>query len=528
VVIAKPVVVTTTTNTTTTGTSDLPPPPPPPPSGKPKSNWGRKLFIYLTLGTLVFYPTSALISTHSDRYRDFFTSSFPLAETLVDYADENNWDELTPGSIVTGAQGLGNKVAGTTVPPETQKTSVEKTAQRTAERTKEAVKETGKSWSDKIDAAQTKASQKLESARSAISSSTDRAEKKTVDEAAELKREAKVAAAKTSSSAAKAAENIKAEAKHVVEVVKEKTAAAVEKLPTMPQFSEGVTDLASKAEAALEGAEKKAEGALVKAEKKAEGALAKAENKIEATEKKVEAVAKEAVRNKGGPVVDPAVQAQLVDTQRPRDVKANTAPKAALVEEKKPWTGAPLPLGFEPPAGYYIPKPEKKKDSHGVPIDPIVAADPKTEGTPVVKHNLPLLAPRVAEFTSAKEEPIIAQLASTIDSLASSLSATSSAATSLTSDSNPEHVLSRAQTDLSSLSQRLQALKDEEKAKLQKIAEQKKNEFETELKTKEKAWENKEGEMMNGWKEEREKLVEGWRKVLDRELEGQRVGIEQR
>ena len=475
---------------------------------------------------------------------------------MVDYADENDWDELSVSKVVSGAKGLTSPNATTTStgPATTSSTgsNVSETTRRRVDDAKKAVesgtKQAGKTLNEKIEAVQHKAAEKLDAAKAALTPSSSpttiaTAPTTTTDptirdrdvaverKASELKREAKKAAEKTSESASKAAEGIKQGVQRATETVKQKADELVAKLPevNVPAFSEGVTDLVAKAENALGRAEDKAGNALNKVENRVERAVGKAEHEVEKAEDKV----KGALRNKGGPVVDPAVQAQMVDTQRPRDVKANPASNKPVLE-KKPWTGAPLPLGFEPPAGYYLAKtPGDRKDVSAVTDadakkDPMVAPNPKTEGVPVNKPTLPLLAPRVAEFTSAEQEPIIAQLANTIDSLASSLSPTSSTKGAMSDDADPEHVLSRAQTDLTSLSARLQSLKDKEQANLQDLAEKKKREFEVELKNKESEWNAKEGQMVEGWEKEREKLVEGWRKVLDRELEGQRVGIEQR
>lgn len=483
----------------------------------------------------------------------------------MEYADENDWDALTVGSIANGAKGLSDKVTGgSNVKTETEKAAegakskVDGGARQVTQKAREAKdvveaksRQAGASLSEKIEQVQHKAEQKLEQAKAALTPSSkteakvDKVEREAKRTSADLKNEAKRAAEKTSDSAHKAVEGIKAEVGHAADVVRSKADELVSKLPTVPAFSEGVTELVSKAEDALGRAEHEAGDALHRAESKAGDALHRAENKVEEEVDEAKSALKGLARNKGGPVVDPAVQRQYVDTQRPRDVQASTGPKDKVVAAggKKPYTGEPLPLGFEPPVGYYLPKnnAERKDVSAILPDavvptppnvdnakDPMVRPDPKTEGIPVTKPTLPLLAPRVAEFTSAEREPIIAQLASTIDSLASSLSPTSSTKGSMSNDSDPEHVLSRAQTDLSSLSARMQALKDKEQANLQDLAEKKKNEFEAELKKKEGEWTAKEGQMMEGWKEEREKLVEGWRKVLDRELEGQRVGIEQR
>lgn len=510
-------------------TGNAPPPPPPPPNApKPPSKFLRKLFLYLTLGTLVFYPTSAYLSLQSDKYRDFFTSTFPLAEQLIEYADDNDWDQYGL-STLTGGAGSGATQRPTT-------TGAANSTRDMVAEAREKAKDLRNTIAQKADTLAAQASKKLDEAKHAASAAVSDVKKETKQEATSLERTASDSTEKVKNEARRTVDNLKAVASSATQAVKEKASQVASEVNSL-HFSDGVSELVDRAEHALGRAETKAENALRTAEAKVGNAVhnaeakvgsalhnaeANAENALHNAETKVENVAHDLKAASNAPV--PAgVQAQMVDTQPKRDVVADDSNKVV----NKAYNGPALPIGFEPPPGYYVPKPVEPKIDSG---KKELAADPLQAGLPEPKPVLPLLAPKVHEFTSAQDEPIISQLASTIDSLAESLSATSSAAgsTSTTDSASPAAILTRAQDDLSSLSTRLQALKDEEKAKLEQTAESKRREFEAQLKAKESEWTNKEGELLEGWKEEREKLVEGWRKVLDRELEGQRVGIEQR
>jgi mitofilin len=466
---------------------------------------------------LVFYPTSAYLSLQSDKYRDFFTSTFPLAEQLIEYADDNDWDQYGL-STLTGGAGSGATQRPTT-------TGAANSTRDMVAEAREKAKDLRNTIAQKADTLAAQASKKLDEAKHAASAAVSDVKKETKQEAASLERTASDSTEKVKNEARRTVDNLKAVASSATQAVKEKASQVASEVNSL-HFSDGVSELVDRAEHALGRAETKAENALRTAEAKVGSALhnaeAKAENALHNAETKVENVAHDLKAASNAPV--PAgVQAQMVDTQPKRDVVADDSHKVV----NKAYNGPALPIGFEPPPGYYVPKPVEPKIDSG---KKELAADPLQAGLPEPKPVLPLLAPKVHEFTSAQDEPIISQLASTIDSLAESLSATSSAAgsTSTTDSASPAAILTRAQDDLSSLSTRLQALKDEEKAKLEQTAESKRREFEAQLKAKESEWTNKEGELLEGWKEEREKLVEGWRKVLDRELEGQRVGIEQR
>lgn len=239
----------------------------------------------------------------------------------------------------------------------------------------------------------------------------------------------------------------------------------------------------------------------------AEIALHKGEHKAEP---KAELKAGEVVE-KGKPTAgEHRPSSPFPDTQRPRELKPETVtPQVPSYEGKKLYTGPPLPLGHEPPPGYYLaPPPSAKKQ----------AVEEKVEE---VREKLPLLVPKVKEFAS--EEPIISQLASTIDSLTSSLSTPSNA---LSPDATG--ILNKAQDDLTALNARLQQVKKAEKAKLEQSITEKKKEFEALLKDKEAERAKSEEGLKQTWQHERQAMVEDWRKELEGELEQQRQGIEQR
>lgn len=436
---------------------------------------------------MIFYPASALISEHSDSYRDFFTSTFPLAEALIDYADDNSWEELGPSTVLGAVQRLTSKETdnsplGESAPPaKTLSSIITKDVKEGYEHVKEVTKKD-------VEHAKEVTQKDIELARTKLGELAHVAEDKVHD----LKSTSKKASSKADSEGKKAVAHAKMEAEQAAKAVRAGAEHVVnEAKKNGVAFSEGLKEVIDKAEHALDKA------------------------------KKTAADISEAFLDED--------QVQSPDTQLDRklDSMSGASPEADLAKGgKKPYNGPELPLGFEPPPGYYIPK------AVDAAVKPPTATD-STETAPAEKSRpvLPLLAPKVKEFDSSAEEPIIAQLASTIDSLASSLSATSSAASGASADaatSSPPAILSQAQTDLAALADRLKSLKADEKVKLEKSLQEKAAEFDAALRKVQQEWTSKEGELIDGWKEEREKLVDGWRKVLDRELEGQRVGIEQR
>ncbi|EAL18889.1 hypothetical protein CNBI1500 [Cryptococcus deneoformans B-3501A] len=408
-----------------------------PPPGRPRRF--RRVFVYTALGVAGFYALSGYVGTKSDAYRDLFTQYVPGGEAVADYADDNDWDNVS-GKAVRAWQSI------TGARPETRTEKVERTigeVRQEAVKVPAQVKDKADEAKDHVVGKHT-ASQKIheraEELRKAVEQKTHEAE-------ARLK-------------------ELTGEAKHKVQE-------ATKDAPF--NFSEGV-----------EGIVRAAESALHKTEHKA----AAAADKVKPAEARP--------------------SSPFPDTQRPRELKPETVtPQVPSYEGKKLYTGPPLPLGHEPPPGYYLPPPPSTKKEK---------VEEKVEE---IKERLPLLVPKVKEFAS--EEPIISQLASTIDSLTSSLSTPSKA---LSSDATG--ILNKAQDDLTALNARLQEVKKAEKAKLEQSISEKKKEFEALLKSMEAEKAKSEEGLKQTWQHERQTMVEDWRKELEGELEQQRQSIEQR
>ncbi|KAG8748129.1 Formation of crista junctions protein 1 [Ceratobasidium sp. 414] len=180
-----------------------------------------------------------------------------------------------------------------------------------------------------------------------------------------------------------------------------------------------------------------------------------------------------------------------------------------LPKGKQIYTGPPLPLGHEPPPGYVIPPTSKpKKDASGKQVDV-----------------LPLIATSLKPELSASE-PVIAQLASTIDSLASFVQANPTAL------KGAQGVLSTAQVDLEKLGERLEAAKAEERAKLEKRIDEQTKAYEDKLLGMEMDSKDRLDKQEEEWKglfdEEKAKIIAAYRAKLNAELETQNEIINQR
>ncbi|KAG8701432.1 Formation of crista junctions protein 1, partial [Ceratobasidium sp. 394] len=180
-----------------------------------------------------------------------------------------------------------------------------------------------------------------------------------------------------------------------------------------------------------------------------------------------------------------------------------------LPKGKQIYTGPPLPLGHEPPPGYVIPPaPKPKKEVPGKQADV-----------------LPLIATSLKPELSASE-PVIAQLASTIDSLAAFVQANPTAL------KGAQGVLSTAQIDLEKLGERLEVAKAEERAKLEKRIEEQTKAYEDKLLGMEMDSKDRLDKQEEEWKglfdEERAKIIAAYRAKLNAELETQSEIINQR
>ena len=204
------------------------------------------------------------------------------------------------------------------------------------------------------------------------------------------------------------------------------------------------------------------------------------------------------------PDVVPTSRSDSEEPTLPALPKSNTDDKSVY--------SSPLPVGFEPPPGYSLPKPPQKQ----TPAIPVEAdAEPPT---------FPVVASAVSQFCAS--EPVIVQLASTIDDLASYL------------DSNPavaakaKNVLESAKTDLTELANRIEKVKEEEQARLERKSDEREREYmikllELEMEAQDKLDSQEEG-FQKYFDEERVKFVQAYREKLDNELRTQTELINER
>lgn len=183
-------------------------------------------------------------------------------------------------------------------------------------------------------------------------------------------------------------------------------------------------------------------------------------------------------------------------------------PLPDTTSEKKVYDG-PLPLGHEPPYGFSRPAPPKK--------EPPVAAD----AAPAL---LPLVAPAVAELSIS--EPVIVQLASTIDNLASYLNSNPAAA------EKAKDVLEAAKLDLTGLASRIETVKAEERQQLEKTLDEQAREYTVKLLELEMEAQDKIDSQEEGFRKffdhERMNIVQAYREKLDHELKTQTELINER
>jgi len=194
----------------------------------------------------------------------------------------------------------------------------------------------------------------------------------------------------------------------------------------------------------------------------------------------------------------------------------HTAPNVSAVSstnadsDKKVYEGL-LPIGHEPPYGFSRPTHPKPEPAY----QPEAASPPKP---------FPLVAPAVAELNVS--EPVITQLASTIDNLASYLSSNPTAA------ENATDILETAKLDLTGLASRIETIKYEERQQLEKTLDEQAKEYTTKLLELEMEAQDKLDSQEEGFRKffdaERMKLVQAYREKLDHELRTQTELINER
>jgi MICOS complex subunit MIC60 len=222
-------------------------------------------------------------------------------------------------------------------------------------------------------------------------------------------------------------------------------------------------------------------------------------------------IAEEALTDTG--VASKAALEPSSDAQQSIEVNASATTLQPTYTER-------LPIGFEAPPGFVLPSPPKPITSETViPIHPPL----EVPATPIP---LPLVAPAISEFSSS--EPVLAQIASTIDNLAVFVKDNPSAST----NSSVKDILDTAQTDLTQLGERLQRIKEEERDRLEAELDDQAREYSLKLLQQEMEAQDKMDLQEEEWRkfsdQERQHTLQMYRAKLEQELQIQSEIINQR
>lgn len=259
-------------------------------------------------------------------------------------------------------------------------------------------------------------------------------------------------------------------------------------------------------------AAKAAKEARRKVEEKASEGLQAASDKVsQAAQAAKETVSRQEQQIKEA--VTPQAVPAAKQAKRPHGKELDPTPQPLPDPIGKPYDGPPLPLGFEPPPGYYIPRPKKTA---------AVGADQKPAGAA-----FPLMASSVS--TLSLEEPSLGHLASTIDALTAFLKDNPQTATEA---GGVKKVLASAEADMKSLGDRLKSIKDAEKQKLEQSLSQQSKQYADQLAQKEQdllqSLKSKEKDWKEAFEHEREQMISAYRSKLNSELEAQKEVINER
>ena len=203
-----------------------------------------------------------------------------------------------------------------------------------------------------------------------------------------------------------------------------------------------------------------------------------------------------------------------------RSEAQKAADKVQKVTQPKAPAGTPyqgeLPLLHEPPAGYVAPKKERGLQA---PKESTARLRPDPEAP-----KLPLLAPSIKSLSAS--EPMIAQLAGTIDELSDFLKETPS------SGAKAKGVLESAQIDLKQLSKRLETIKREEARRVETSLAAQAQRYETQISKQAEEAANRLSKREEDWQksfeEERAKQLDAFREKLNNELATQSKIINER
>lgn len=368
------------------------------------------MIFYTAAAAGTFYVGSVFFAFNNPRYYDFFNTSVPLGQSVTDYAEHHDWDELTADSFVhTGIEA----VAG--------------------------VSEFFSRLFGSAEKAKSKVDEKKAVATDKYSESKDRLRSVTTTMKTKVE---------------KSEEKILEGGKKAVAITRHQAA----------QFSAEVEELIKKAEEALANS------------------------------------SPDTISGNPAPTATIGAAPIVVTESGLMDGPIN----------QKVYDGL-LPLGHEPPYGFSRPSPLKT-----VPASQSEATSPP--------QPLPLMAPSVAELSNS--EPVIVQLASTIDTLASYLNSNPATA------EKAKDVLETAKLDLTGLASHIETAKAEEREKLVKMLDEQTKEYtvktiEMEMEAQDKLDSQEEG-FRKFFDEERLKFVQAYREKLDHELRTQTELINER
>lgn len=173
-----------------------------------------------------------------------------------------------------------------------------------------------------------------------------------------------------------------------------------------------------------------------------------------------------------------------------------------------------LPVGFEPPPGYTRPKA----------VGPTPAAASKLSGSKQQDSSLEPASLSLAELSTS--DPVLSELASTIDSLAKFVEQNPESA------SSAKATLETAKTDLRELATRIDSSRSEERAKLEAQIDEQAREYTLKLLELEMASQDKldeqEMEFKAFYEDERRKMTQAYREKLEHELQTQSEIINER
>ncbi|CAO1637295.1 unnamed protein product [Parajaminaea phylloscopi] len=232
-----------------------------------------------------------------------------------------------------------------------------------------------------------------------------------------------------------------------------------------------VEEEAHDASDAARRAQKEARAKIIEAKDQARKQVARVTTQAEEKAEEVKGESAGALEKVKAKTADLIERGRSAAQKAEREVQ-KALPAAAARSESKPagkTYDRPLPVTHEPPQGYVAPSSGDRKLK--AETDPNTRLRPDPQAT-----KLPQLAPALSSLTGS--EPMIGQLAGTIDDLAAFLRDTP------TSGARAKYVLDEAKDELQRLSQRLDDIRKTEQARAEKSLSSQAKKYEDELKRK--------------------------------------------